>query len=86
MRKFTVYLHEVELPEGIDGATSPNKGEEKSYTILLDSKQNDIERAATFLHEMLHIYRRDFESGKTVQQIEAETHAVLYQIAKEGGL
>ena len=83
MKKITIYLYETELPEDIEGVTSPNKGQENSYTIMIDSKQTETGRAAAFLHEMLHVYRDDFNSGKTVQQIETETEELMRMIAYE---
>ena len=82
MRKLTISLHEMELPENIHGALTLNKGNVESYSIFINNKQKETEQAVSFIHEMLHIYRRDFDSKKDVQQIEAETHEMTRRISE----
>lgn len=59
------------------------KNGQDDFTIVLNDQKNDIENCATFLHECLHIYQGDPDSeGKSVSDIEKETHNKLQKIAK----
>lgn len=65
------------LPEGVNGMCTKCGSDKEAYMIILDSKQAERQQALAFLHEALHIYRQDFTSGKTAQEIEAEAHAFI---------
>lgn len=67
MRKLTILLENMDMPEEIQGATSKKND---TFYMLINAKASKEEQAAAFLHEMLHIYRRDFESDKSVDEIE----------------
>lgn len=80
-RKMKIDLAEMELPDSFDGATV-NDGKSQDFLVLINSKENDMRRAAAFLHEMLHIYHNDFESSKSAAEIECERDAELKAIAR----
>jgi len=73
-----IRIVEERLPETIKGFTG--RKENDDYTILLNTELSDTEKAAAFLHEMLHIWHNDFASGKSVDQIEQERHAEMEKI------
>lgn len=74
MRKLTILLENMDMPEDIQGATSKKND---TFYMLINAKASKEEQAAAFLHEMLHIYRRDFESDQSVDEIEIEVRKEL---------
>lgn len=75
-RVFSVRLHYENLPDSVNGAVALDSEDPEKYTILVNQNKSEDAQREAFLHEMLHIYRRDFESGKTVDQIEREVHGI----------
>lgn len=50
------------------------------YTIMINEDIPELEKAAEFLHEMLHIWHGDYNSNMTSDQIERIRHAELKEI------
>ena len=48
------------------------------YTIVLNSRLNREQNRNSFRHEIAHILRGDFDSGKTTDEIEKEVHEDVY--------
>lgn len=70
-----------DMPDGIHGFVS--EIESNNYVIFINQNMSKDKQTKTFLHECLHIWRNDFYSGKSVQQIEAETHYELSKLMAE---
>ena len=69
--KIEIYYDLQKLPASVHGITSEDKGK---YYMLINAGETPDEQAAAFIHEMLHIWNKDFESGDSLQEIEARTH------------
>ena len=76
-REINITLHTVPLPDGIYGGVTQDKN--GGYAVFVNADKTEDEQAAAFLHEMLHVYRRDLEApaGITAAEIEAEHRAAL---------
>lgn len=79
MERLTIGGHDVivsyeKLPTGIKGWTSPKSW---GYIVLIDSGLSQSEALQQLLHEVHHIRNNDFDSEKTVAEIEAETEGAL---------
>lgn len=77
-RNISLSIVQCRLP--VPGLVAQNTDDD--YTILLSTDLSDTEKAATFLHECLHIWHRVFDSGMGVDQIETVRHAELKEIAE----
>jgi len=67
-----IEIMSVSMPESVDGvATHLN---EEKYVVLLNESLSQAEKEHTIIHEILHIVRNDFDSGKSVSEIETATH------------
>lgn len=77
-KTFKVSVAEIDLPESINGAITETAARE--YTIAIRKGMTEDEKAAAFLHEMLHIYHDDFNSGLKADQIESDRHAELERL------
>ena len=64
-----------DMPNGLHGLVAQHGPVQ--YSILLNSKDSEDIKAASFLHECLHIYHDDFSSGQTADAIEAKRHAEM---------
>lgn len=73
-RRVRISVFIEELPQSIHGMVSPMDINNESYIIVLNTADNEEEQRKAFLHEMSHIWNRDFESREDVSQIEARTH------------
>lgn len=60
------------FPESVNGLCS--KRSESLYWILINADNSEKQQEETLNHELLHIERSDFDSSKSVQEIEAEVH------------
>ena len=67
-----------ELPDIVQGACIKNG--EDSYILVLNGADEDPATVGAFLHEMLHIYHGDHESGLPVAEIEAARHKEIIDI------
>lgn len=74
---------EIDLPGKPKGVSCP-WNEPGEYRIFIDRTLNEQEKLRVFIHEMIHLYHRDHESGEDVVEIEArtdrETEAILQEI------
>lgn len=76
VRRLNVHLAKVDLPDGMRGACClSNRG---GYYIIINTNLTAEEQEKAFIHEALHIWHDDFNSGKTVQEIETERHGGIY--------
>ena len=66
-RKIVIELYEAELPASIHGCCSLL--EDGSFMIVVNASDSAERREESFLHECLHIYRRDHEK-ESVAEIE----------------
>ena len=73
-QQFTVAVYTAPDVEGMRGAIMATKDR---YLILINEDQTPAEQLASFLHEMTHVYNRDFESTDDAGTIEARTHEQL---------
>lgn len=64
----TINTFLIDLPVTIKGVSRKNYDD--SYTILINSKLNDEQRQSAYLHEMQHIYNKDFESKASIDLTE----------------
>lgn len=82
-RRITMNLHCEPAPETISGVSVRKKGAGDKYLVLLNSTKSEKQRAASFLHECLHIYHQDHDrEDLTTDQIEAVRHAELLEIIR----
>ena len=80
-RKITLTIAtEDTMPEGIYGMLSQYKNGD--YLILLNENQSEDGKARSFLHECLHIWHNDLNSGDPVGKIEAERAEELQRILR----
>ena len=78
-RTLKIELHTIDgLPNNIKGACSQTGQDE--YIIVINSRNSQDEQAAAFLHECLHIWHKDHEGGKDVQELEAIRHDELKRV------
>lgn len=72
---------EMEIPGGIDGCIARWGEDSGEYRIFINNKMDDRQKIHTFIHEILHLYRGDFDKeGGNVNQIEAECHQLTQEI------
>ena len=77
-KTFKVSVVEMDLPEDVNGEIAKTAAQE--YIIAIRKGITEDEKAAAFLHEMLHIYHDDFDNGLNVHQIESDRHAELERL------
>lgn len=75
MRNITIKLIQTELPEGVHGCISGTDAD--GYIIMIHNQDSAEEQEKTFLHECLHLWRKDtIRKDATVIQIEREAHGI----------
>jgi len=74
-RTIKINMTYKEMPETVNAITGYDEKRGQYFTIINESKDAKTQEAA-FLHEMKHIYREDFTSGKTAAEIELEAHRI----------
>ena len=74
MREILLHIAEDRLPEDVRGMSTTDGN--KAF-IMVNSEMSEDERAAAFLHECLHLWHRDHETGADV---EAERHAEIMRV------
>ena len=77
---------EINMEEGINGVSFPckNPGE---YRILINRDLTEREKLEVFIHEMIHLYRRDHDKpSKMLNRFEAECHQLTHEIMEALGL
>ena len=73
---------ETKLPGGCQGVVAP-WGKDGNFRIFIDEDLNERQKTETFVHEMLHLYRGDFDKiGANVSRIEAECHDLTREMMK----
>ena len=77
-RKITISLHSRPLPQATRAAIQ--KTGDDDFIICLNSEMTDDEQAAGLLHDVLHIWHRDFDSLQPADRIEHDRHAELLRI------
>ena len=70
--RFKVDLYYFDGWHGVHGITG-SKDNAGRCTMLINQNDSEIRQLATFLHEMTHIFNKDFFQKKDVQTIESET-------------
>ena len=82
LRRISIKQGEAAFPESVHGLTllTAKTDEREDYTVLINSSLNSRRQAATFLHEMLHIFHEDFDGKRAVKEIEAERRAELREL------
>lgn len=66
-------LYKAPCLEGVNGTVI--KTGDDSFMVIINSDLPPQEQAAAFAHEMLHIYRRDFDCNIPANTIECARHA-----------
>ena len=79
-RKITISLHSRKLPPTVTAATQ-EKGRD-DYIIILNGDKTGDEQTAGLLHEVLHIWHRDFDSSDPADKTEQIRHAELLRVIK----
>lgn len=78
-RELHIRIASRPLPDGTNGVLW--RTDENSYTVCIDSSQDEDGQAAAFLHECLHLWHGDMEDpARDVDEIERERHAELLRI------
>lgn len=77
IRTYNLTVETARLPDEMK-AFSRRKGD--SYYIVINEAETDDGRAAAFLHEALHIWHGDHDSGDDVDAIERERHEELKRL------
>ena len=72
--QFTIAVYTAPAVEGMRAGIMATNDR---FIVLLDEEQTPAEQLASFLHEMTHVYNRDFESTDDAGTIEARTHEQL---------
>ena len=75
-------IRSEEIPEGIGGSVLKLEGKD-NYLMLINGSQSEGQQIASFLHECLHIWRRDHDRADPVGVIEQELHEELREILEE---
>ena len=74
---FNIGLHVIEgFHDTINCITMPGLSPGQ-YEIYLNDTASEIQKLASFLHEMVHVYNHDFEKSDNVSEIEARTRLQL---------
>lgn len=71
----------LRLPASCGGAVCREPG--GGYMIALNADRTAAEQEASFVHEILHIWRGDLDSAEPVQEIEARTHRRTVEIMQK---
>ena len=77
-RTVSLRIVRANLPDGVSGMTT--KDDDDSYIIFLDDREPEIAQVASFLHECLHIWHKDHDSGMSTGLIEEMRHKELKDI------
>lgn len=75
-REITIRLFEEDMPASIEAVSSK---QDKYTAIYLNKNLPDQKRAASFLHEMLHVYHDD-NTGTDTVQIEKDRRRELWDL------
>ena len=75
-------IRSEEVPESIGGGVSKLDGND-NYLMLINGAKSERRQIASFLHECLHIWRRDLDQNDSVTMTEKEEHEVLRRILEE---
>lgn len=78
MNELNMVIERAQLPAAVKGITVKNHN---SIKVFVNSGLSKDEQAAAFLHECLHIWNNDFNSGKAASEIEESTHKQLKRIS-----
>lgn len=84
IRRIDLRLASVQLPETVPGMSreqQAGEGREK-YVVAINEDLCDLERAAAFIHEMLHIYHNDFQDDRPAFEVEKERRKELIQLLR----
>ena len=68
----------VDLPPAIKGMTVKTFDEEDCFTVVINSKLNFEQQREAYLHELKHMYSRDFDKiDQNVDEIEMIRHYAI---------
>lgn len=73
----TLKIETASLPGTVHGFSAKQPG--RFYIVVNEADPPD-RQAATFLHEMLHIWHDDHDSGRSADSIEQERHAEVQRL------
>lgn len=77
---FNMIIQTAALPETVKALTVKN--DDGSVKVYVNDIFTEDEQAASFLHEMLHLWNHDFEKELSADEIEALTHRQLSRISE----
>ena len=82
LRRISFKQGEAAFPESVHGVTllTAKTDDHEDYVVLINSGLDSRRKAATFLHEALHIFHGDFDDHRSVKEIEAERRAELREL------
>ena len=82
IRRVDLKIAAVPLPDTTRGATDkqPDADGRERYTVAVNANMDELQKAAAFIHEALHIYHNDFEQPGTLEEIEGERRDELIGI------
>ena len=78
------HLKVIEMDLPIKGCVCPWDESSGEYRIFINRNLSPREKTETFIHEMLHLWRGDFDKTD-VQSIEYECHKESEELAKKIG-
>ena len=82
IRRVDLKIAAVPLPDSTRAATDkqPDADGRERYTVAVNANMDELQKAAAFIHEALHIYHNGCEQPGTLEEIEAERRAELIGI------
>ena len=84
-REISLRVIHTDLPDTINGATAQDPRDPDSYTVILNARKGQKQQLLSFLHEMIHVYQKDFESGQDVETVERLAHGIIEEIMAHKG-
>ena len=66
-----IFVYILPLPGKVKEMVTPCAD---GYTIYIDDKLSSEQRIIRYHHALEHVYHRDFDSAKDVQEIERRSH------------
>ena len=67
------------IPGSVDGCVLKLDGDD-NYMMMINSEKSERAQVIAFLHECLHIWHRDHDSGRAVNTIEKDRHSELREL------
>ena len=90
MRTITLHIEAADLPEGVHGFSGMDAEKPGTFYIAINAAHPPERQEEAFIHEMLHIWRRDHEKGgkmtlQEFRQMERRTHDAARDYCRREG-